>query len=49
MTYLVFYALTIAEDIDESSSYSQAITGNEFAQWVVTMNEEIESLNKNLT
>ena len=47
MADLVAYALTMAEKIDEPSSYSQAITSNESAQWIIAMNEEIESLHKN--
>jgi hypothetical protein len=48
---LVAYALTVAEDtaVQEPSTYSEAITSSEFAQWVVAMNEENESLHKNQT
>jgi hypothetical protein len=48
---LVAYALTVAEDtaVQEPSTYSEAVTSSESAQWVVAMNEEIESLHKNQT
>lgn len=40
---LVAYALTLAEEtgVQEPSTYSEAVTCNESAQWVVAMNEEI--------
>jgi hypothetical protein len=48
---LVAYALTVAEDtvVQESSTYSEAVTSSESSQWVIAMNEEIESLHKNQT
>ena len=48
---LVSYALSIAENIEveEPSTYKEAITSSKSAQWVVAMSEEIESLHKNLT
>lgn len=41
----------MAEDtvVQEPSTYLEAMTSSEFAQWVVAMNEEIESLHKNQT
>ena len=33
----------------EPSSYNEAVTCSESAQWLVAMNEDIESLHKNQT
>ena len=48
---MVAYALSIAETVeyDEPSTYAEAVSSNESAQWCVAMNEEIESLQKNQT
>jgi len=49
---LVPYALSIAEEVNdgvEPSSYTEAVSCVESSQWLVAMNEEIESLNKNGT
>jgi hypothetical protein len=41
----------VAEEIavQEPSTYSKAVTSSESAQWVVTMNMEIESIHKKRT
>lgn len=47
---LVSFALSVAESIGiEPSSYNEAVTCDESAQWAIAMSEEIESLHKNHT
>ncbi|WP_222927389.1 reverse transcriptase domain-containing protein, partial [Xylella fastidiosa] len=48
---MVAYALSVVETVeyDEPSSYAEAVSSNECAQWCVAMSEEIESLQKNQT
>ncbi|XP_073107271.1 uncharacterized protein [Elaeis guineensis] len=49
---MVAYALSIAEetlDANEPSRYSEAISREDSAQWIVAMQEEIESLLRNKT
>ena len=43
---LVTYALSVAESIENGwpHTYHKAITSKESTQWIVAMNEEIESL-----
>ena len=36
-------------EVHEPSSYHEAVTCDESVQWLVAMNEEIESLHKNHT
>src|SRR4051812_8609125 len=48
---MVVYALSVAESLDlqEPSSYREAISGSDADQWICAMGEEIESLRKNQT
>ena len=48
---LAAYALSVVESIEneEPKTYHEAITSRESTQWIVAMNEEIESLQKNHT
>jgi len=48
---LVGYALQVAEEVDdnEPSTYNAAVSGNESAQWLAAMGDEMESLQKNQT
>jgi transposase InsO family protein len=48
---LVEFALSVAEiiDVDEPSSFNEAISGSEADEWIGAMGEEIESLHKNQT
>jgi hypothetical protein len=49
---LVAYALSIAQEVNdgvEPVSYTEAVSCVESSQWLVAMNEEIESLHKNNT
>ncbi|XP_071906234.1 uncharacterized protein [Coffea arabica] len=49
---LIAYALSIAEEtdvVDEPTTYSNAISCDDSAKWLVAMNEEIESLYRNET
>ena len=45
------YALSVVESIEneEPKTYHEVITSRESTQWIVAMNEEIESLQKNHT
>lgn len=45
------YALTVGDEveIDEPSSYSEAMASNESSQWLGVMSEEMESLHRNQT
>ena len=47
----VAYAFSVAKNIEkeEPQTYHETITNRESTQWIITMNEEIESLQKNLT
>ncbi|PHT74695.1 putative ATP-dependent RNA helicase DHX37 [Capsicum annuum] len=49
---LVAYALNVAEGIyssEDPSSYSEAVSCNDSGRWMIAMQEEMESLNKNDT
>ena len=48
---IVSFALSVAEEIERQDpiTFHEAIISNEFAQWIVAMNEELESLYKNHT
>ena len=48
---LIAYAFLVAEDLgfDEPSSYKEAISYKDANLWKVTMQEEMESLNKKQT
>ena len=48
---LVTYALSVAENIEneEPQTYHEVITSRESTQWIITMKEEIEPLQKNHT
>ena len=49
---LVAYALSIAQEVNdgvEPASYTKVVSCDESSQWVMAMNEEIESLHKNGT
>ena len=49
---MVGYALQVAEeevDMSELSTYKEAISGCEAAQWFAAMGDEMESLHKNHT
>ena len=48
---LAAYALSVVESIEneEPKTYHEVITSRETTQWIVAMNEEIESLQKNHT
>lgn len=49
---LVAYALSVAQEVNdgvEPASYTEAVSCVESSQWLVAMNEEIESLHKNGT
>ena len=48
---MVAYALQVAEEVDkfEPTSIREAITCAESDKWIVAMNEEMESLQKNET
>ena len=49
---MVAYALSIAEETDsvgEPSTYSEAVSCDDSAKWLIAMNEEIESLHQNKT
>ena len=48
---MVAYALSVAESIEipEPSTYNEAISSDEAAEWIVAMTEEMESLHKNQT
>ena len=48
---LVTYAISVQESIqrDRPQTYHEAITIRESTEWIVAMNEEIESLQKNHT
>ena len=45
---MVAYTLCVTESIKilESSTYNEAISSDETAEWTVAMNEDIESLHK---
>ena len=46
---MIAYVLTVAKSIEspEPSTYREAISSNEDAEWSVDMTEEMESLYKN--
>ncbi|TXG60466.1 hypothetical protein EZV62_015039 [Acer yangbiense] len=48
---LVSFAFNVVEtmEIEEPSTYREAVSGTESSQWAIAMNEEIESLHKNQT
>ena len=48
---MVAYALSVTGSIEkeEPHTYHKAMTSRESTQWIVAMNEEIESLQKNHT
>ena len=48
---IVSFALSIAEDIEtqDPTTYHEAISSGESAQWITAMTEEMESLHKNQT
>jgi transposase InsO family protein len=48
---MVGYALQVAEEVEfhEPSTYKEAISGTESAQWLAAMGDEMESLHKNQT
>jgi len=49
---MVAYALSVAEETDgigEPSTYSEAVSRDDSAKWLIAMNEEIESLHQNKT
>lgn len=48
---MVSYALSVVETIEcqEPFNYHEAITSSDSTQWLIAMNEEIESLHKNQT
>ena len=49
---MVAYALSVAEEtseVGEPTSYSDAVSCDNSAKWLIAMNEEIESLNRNRT
>ena len=48
---MVAYALQVAEEVDphEPSTYKEAVTSTESAQWLAAMGDEMESLQKNQT
>ena len=49
---LVAYALSVAEEtseVGEPTSYSDAVSCDNSAKWLIAMNEEIESLHRNRT
>ena len=48
---IVAYALAVAEniDFDEPQSYKEAVQSKEEAEWLIAMNEEMQSLAKNET
>ena len=52
---MMAYALQVANEVedepsaDEPPTYKEAVSGTERAKWLAAMEEEIESLLKNLT
>ena len=46
---MVAYALQVVEEVDTSkpTTYQEAMTSNELAQWILAMGEKMESLHKN--
>ena len=49
---MVAYALSVAEEtseVGEPTSYSDAVSCDNSAKWLIAMNEEIESLHRNRT
>lgn len=48
---MVSYALFVAEIVEcqELFTYHETITSKKSTQWIIVMNEEIESLHKNQT
>jgi len=50
-TNSVLYALAVGENLyyDEPKSYKNAIQSKEASKWLITMNEEMQSLKKNQT
>ena len=46
---IVAYALEVAEGIDEPSTYSEAVSSVDSEKWIMAMQEEMESLQKNKT
>jgi len=48
---MIAYALSVAESIEilEPSTYNEAISSDEAAEWTVAMTEEMKSLHKNQT
>ena len=48
---MVSYALQVVEEMElhEPSTYKEAVSGTESAQWLVAMGDEMESLHKNQT
>ena len=48
---MVAYALSVTKSIEilEPSTYNEAISSDEAAEWTVSMTEEMESLHKNQT
>ena len=45
---IVSFALSVAKDIESQDpiTYHEAISSNESGEWIATMSEEMESLNK---
>lgn len=48
---MVSYALSMADTVEcqEPFNYHETVTSNDSTQWIIVMNEEIESLHKNQT
>lgn len=46
---IVAYALEVAEGIDEPSTYSEVVSSVDSDKWIMAMQEEMESLQKNKT
>ena len=48
---IVIYALQVVEEIDsfKSTTYQEAISHSEVEDWIMAMNEDMESLHKNQT